>query len=161
MLTKKRKEIVEIVGLVTIVASLLFLAIEVRQSNRIAIASTEIGIRTLYAEQNRNISSNIDVARLLSKAKNPDSDMSEVERLQLLTIAMDGLNVWLSIETACDNEMVQAATCAELVDDIRTNVSSFPGMQPVWRSLLEDYPSLGSTVVYATIGRALENQDKN
>ena len=39
---ERRKEIAEFVGIVAILASLLFLGFEIQQSNRIAIASTEI-----------------------------------------------------------------------------------------------------------------------
>ena len=156
MLRERRKDITDAIGLVAIVASLLFLAFEIQQSNRIAIASTEIGIRNGYSEFNRGIHSGSAIAELLSRAKEPGVEWSSAEELKVLMAVMDLVNVWLSIETACTNGLAQDATCAELGDDIRAFIAMFPGTRQMWRFILESYPSLASTEVHSTIRRALE-----
>ena len=156
MLRERRKDITEAVGLVAIVASLLFLAFEIQQSNSIAIASTEIGIRNGYSEFNRGIYSNAGIAELLSKARDSGAEWTSVEELNVLMVASDLLNVWLSVETACDHGLAQASTCAELGNDIRAFIVMFPGTRQVWRIFLDDYIGLASTEVFSTIGRALD-----
>ncbi|MHC4832080.1 MAG: hypothetical protein ACYTFT_17295 [Planctomycetota bacterium] len=104
----KIKDIAEIVGLVAIVASLLFLAFEIQQSNRIAIASTEIGIRSGYSDCNRGLHSGDGVAELMSTAMEPDVELAPAEKLKVLMVVNDILNVWLSVETACDNGLAHA-----------------------------------------------------
>ena len=156
MLTKRRKEIIEATGLAAIVASLLFLAFEIQQSNRIAIASTEIGIRNGYSEFNRGIHSNSDLTELLSKATEPSVEWSPEEELKVLMAVTDLMNVWLSVETACVNGLAEDVTCAELGDDIRAFIALFPGTRMLWSFFLEGYPSLAGTEVHSTIREALE-----
>ena len=155
-LKEKRKEIIELGGLVTIVASLLFLAFEIQQSNRIAIAATEIGIRNAYSEFNRGIHSGSDIAELLSRATESDAEWSPAEELKVLMAVTDLMNVWQAIETACVNGLAQEATCGELGDDIRAFIDMFPGIRQMWPFFLENYPSLATTEVYSTIRQSLE-----
>lgn len=156
MKREKLKDIAEIVGLVAIVASLLFLAFEIQQSNRIAIASTEIGIRHGYSEFNRGLHSGEGVAELVSMAMEPDVEWSPAEELKVLMVVTDLFNVWMSVETACDNGLAAENTCAELGDDIRAFIGMFPGTHPMWQFFLESYPSLSDTEVLRTISQALE-----
>jgi hypothetical protein len=156
VLRDRRKEITEAAGLVAIIASLLFLAFEIQQSNRIAIASTEIGIRNGYSEFNRGIYSSAGITDLLSMAKDPGVEWTSVEELTVMMIASDLLNVWLSVETACDHGLAQASTCAELGNDIRGFIIMFPGTRQLWRFFLDNYPGLASTEIFSTISQALE-----
>jgi len=156
MQRENRKDITEAVGLIAIIASLLFLAFEIKQSNSIAVASTEIGIRNGYSEFNRGIYSEPDTSELLSMARDPSVQWTPVEELTVMMVASDLLNVWLSVETACDHELAQASTCAEVDNDIRSFITMFPGTRQVWQIFLDDYPGLASTEVFSTIGRALE-----
>ena len=149
------KNVAEFVGIGAIVASLLFLAFEIQQSNRIAIASTEVGIRNGYSEFNRGIYTNADTALLMSKARRADVVWSDTEELQVLMAVTDIYNVWLSVETACDNDLAEATTCGELSDDIRTFVGYFPGVQGALRFNLDSYPSLESSDVHRTLREAL------
>ena len=151
------KNVAEMIGIGAIVASLLFLAFEIQQSNRIAIASSEIGIRNGYSEFNRGIYTNPDTARLMSKARRADVVWSDTEELQVLMAVTDIYNVWLSVETACDNELAEATTCGELSDDIRAFVGYFPGVQGALRFNLDSYPSLEDSEVHRTLREALTN----
>jgi len=157
VLKNKRREFAEAIGLITIVASLLFLAFEIQQSNRIAIAATEIGIRNGYSEFNRAIYTESDVAELLSRAREPDVAWSSTEELKVLMAVSDVTNVWFSVETACANNLAHAATCAELGDDIRGFIAYFPGVRESLRFILENYPSQAGTRVHSTIRQAIED----
>jgi len=154
--TKGRlRDLAEAIGILAIIASLLFLALEIQQSNRIAIASTEIGIRNGYSEFNRGLHSSSGLAELMARAIEPEVEWSPSEELKVLMVVNDILNVWLSVETACNNGLAQDATCEELHDDVRTFIVLFPGTRPLWRFILESYPSLASTKVRIAIEDAL------
>lgn len=154
---EKIKDTIEIVGLIAILASLLFLAFELQQSNRIAIASTEIGIRHGYSEFNRGLHSGDGVAELMARAMEPDVEWSSAENLKVLMVVNDIMNVWLSVETACDNGLASDATCDELGDDIRAFMGTLPGTRSTLEFILENYPSLADTHVGRTIREGLEN----
>lgn len=149
------KDVAEIVGIGAIVASLLFLAFELQQSNRIAVASTEIGIRNGYSEFNRGLYTSPDTAEIMSRARSIDVEWSDAEELRALMVVTDIFNVWLSVQTACENDLAEETTCAELGDDIRTFVGYFPGAREMFVFLLESYPTLADTEVHATLREAL------
>lgn len=152
---ERLRDLAEAIGILAIIASLLFLAFEIQQSNRIAIASTEIGIRSGYSEFNRGLHSSSGLAELMARAIESEVEWSPSEELRVLMVINDLLNVWLSVETACDNGLAQDATCEELHDDIRTFIAYFPGTRPVWHFILESYPSLANTEVRTTIRETL------
>lgn len=154
---ERLKDIAETIGLVAIVASLLFLAFEIQQSNRIAIASTEIGIRNGYSEFNRALHSGSDIAELMVRGKVPDAEWSPSEELKVLMVVTDLFNVWLSVETACDNGLARDVTCEELDDDISAFIGMFPGTRPMWYFFVDGYPSLAETKVLMTISQALKD----
>ena len=147
---------IEIVGLLAILASLIFLAFELQQSNRIAVASTEIGIRNGYSEFNRGLHSGDGVAELMARAMEPDVEWTPAEEIKVLMVVNDIMNVWLSVETACDNELASESTCAELGDDIRAFIDVFTGTWSTWQFVLENYPSLAETEVGRTIRQVFE-----
>ena len=150
------REAAEAIGIFAIIATLLFLAFEIQQSNRIAVAATEIGIRNGYSEFNRGLYSGSDVAELVSMARDADIRWSPAEELKVLMVVSDLLNVWLSVETACKNGLADETTCAELVDDIRAFIGMFPGTRPMWRFFTDSYPSLAGTSVHTTLREALD-----
>lgn len=149
------KDVAEIIGIGAIVASLLFLAFELQQSNRIAVASTEIGIRNGYSEFNRGLYTSPDTAALMARARSADVEWTDAEELQALMVVTDIFNVWLSVQTACENDLAEATTCAELGDDIRAFVGFFPGARAMFEFLLDSYPTLSDTVVHTTLRESL------
>ena len=123
----KRKDAIEAAGIVAVIASLLFLAFEVRQTNRIAVASIEIGLRNGYSEINRGVYSDNGIAELLVKATDTDVEWSSVEYQKMQMFIYDILNNWLAHDTACDYGLARASTCADLGDGIRHVIADYPG----------------------------------
>jgi len=152
------KAIAETIGFFAVVASVLFLAAEVRQANRIAIASTEIGIRNGYSEFNRAIHSGPDLAELMVMAREEEVDWSPAERLRVQMVITDLWNTWIGVDTACVNGLAQESTCGELLDDIRAFINYFPGTRPIWREGIDDYPSLADTQVMVTLRQVLNQE---
>lgn len=66
-----------------VIAGIFVLVIEIQQSNRMAIASTEIGIRNAYSEFNRSIHSGSNMADLLSRAKNAGVEWTPAEEVKM------------------------------------------------------------------------------
>lgn len=69
------REMVEIVGVLSIVAAILLLASEVRQSNHIAQAKIEIDVAQLYNEVNLSRAPDPDFAKIFAKVQDPDDHL--------------------------------------------------------------------------------------
>ncbi len=62
----------EAAGIVALLASLIFLAMEISQSNKIAIASIQYDILSDYNEYHRQVLVDPEVAEFVAKLKNAD-----------------------------------------------------------------------------------------
>jgi len=148
-----------LVANLAVLAGILFLALEIRQANRIAIATTEISIRGEHKALNELILANDDVAQLLVKALDPNADFSPVDTEKLFAYLYACINTWLSIEIAYVNGMITDATFEMTLDDIRGILRYYPALQPLMRDSMNDYPSTADTQVYATIREVLADTD--
>ena len=139
-----------------VLAGLLFLAFEIRQSNRIAIASNELEVRNSYTEHNRSVYTNRDLVELFAKMQDPSSELTEVEAATVYWFALNSSNIWTAVETGYKNGVLPRSTFNEVEDDIRAQVKYWPAYRPILRDLLDDYPAASDSEVFRMINHALE-----
>ena len=65
---------VTILANVGVIAGIAFLALELRQANRIAVVTTELEIRNSFSSLNETFYADDIVAELLAKATNPNAE---------------------------------------------------------------------------------------
>ena len=138
-----------------VIIGIVFLALEIQQANRIAIASTEIGVRNNWLQLNESIYANSEVAELWIKAADPNTQWSAIEEVRITTVINSLVNVWLSVETACTNEIAAQATCDEIRDEILFIIQVMPAAREQWRTVVARYPSLSQSSVFTAIKNAL------
>ena len=138
-----------------VIAGILFLAFEIQQSNRIAIASSEIGIRNSFLSMNESIYTNTDVAELLAKATDSNVEFSTVEEIKIYSFVLGLMNTWLSVEIAYANGLVPPETYGVIEDDARSFLAEYPATLPVWHQAIDDFPALAPTEVFKTLNRVL------
>ena len=148
--------IAEILGALTVVATLAYLAQQVRLSNRIAIASSEIELRNNFSPTNEAMYGNIEIAQLLTRARNPAAEFDDIEQLRLTAFLRQLFNNWLAIQTAYENGLTSKATYEGIFDDVKNTMKGVPGINFVFRQLVDDYPALAGTKLVAFINESLE-----
>ncbi len=107
-----------------VLAGLIFLALEIGQSNRIAIATTEITVRESYGSANVSIYTSPDISALLAKARIADAEFSDAEQEMLGYLAARWTNTWRGIEEAYGNEMVSKATFDTAIEDMKWTIDT-------------------------------------
>jgi len=142
-----------------VLVGIVFLALEIRQANRIAIATTEISIRSEFKALNELVLANDDIARLLVRALDADADFSPVDTEKLYAYLYACINNWLGIEIAYVNGMITEMTFKVALQDVREILRYYPALQPLMRNSINDYPPVGDTQVYATIREVLADAD--
>jgi hypothetical protein len=146
------REMLEIVGVLSIVAAILLLASEVRQSNHIAQAKIEIDVSQLYNEVNMSRATDPDFAKLFAKIQNPDShlltatDLSQIEGL-----AWHYLNNFLVIQLAFDQGLINQIDFDSYKADIALIAAANPALISEWREILEQDPSLSDKEIFTPI----------
>jgi len=157
--TDRVEKWIALVANLAVLVGIVFLALELRQANRIAIASTEISVRGQFKSTNELILNSDDIAQLLVKATNADADLSPVDIERLFAFLFVNLNTWLSIEIAYANGMVTTATFETVLDDIRGMLTYYPALRPLLRESMNDFPSTADTRVRTTISEILADTE--
>ncbi len=146
------REMVEIVGVLSIVAAILLLASEVRQSNHIAQAKIEIDVSQLYNQVNMSRATDPDFAKLFAKVQDPDShlltatDLSQIEGL-----AWHYLNNFLVIQLAFDQGLINQIDFDSYKADIALIAAANPALISEWREILEQDSSHSDKEIFTAI----------
>ncbi|MGI9323868.1 MAG: hypothetical protein ACR2PZ_01520 [Pseudomonadales bacterium] len=150
-------QVVETVGIVSVVLSLLFVAYQIQQTNQIAIVTTEVEIRNSYGELNESMYSAPQLARLIEKATEPSFTPQEGELTQLRSLAFRFLNVWMAAEIAYNNDMLPTESFEIVLNDIRYLVHEISYMRVMLKEILDNYPGWDGTQVATTIRSEIAN----
>jgi hypothetical protein len=140
-----------------VLVGIIFLAIEVRQSNRIAIATTEISVRDQYRSNNELVLANDAVAELLVKAADANAEFSAVETEKLYAYLYVYINTWKGIEIAYENGMLPLSTFDVALDDVRNVLQDYPALRPLAREFMVYYPSEADSNVNKVMREELED----
>jgi hypothetical protein len=145
----------EIGGAIAVLVTLIYLVRQIHLSNSIAIASSEIEIRNSFGQLNEAIFGDTDFAKLYTKARLPQAELDDVELVKLQAWLRQGLNIWMSIETAYNKGMTPRETYGIMFDDLKFIIDSIPAARPVLRELVEYYPALSETALFVAINDRL------
>jgi hypothetical protein len=155
----------EFVGAIGVVATLAYLAVQIRQStasvqqsNRIAIANTEISVRGGYGSLSRMITENADVAAAFVQAQSEDGDLDDVTQLRLHYFFVQMANQWHAMEIAFEQDMIPRATYEVMFDDHRFFIETYPGVRHLLRNVLQTWTALSETASFKSIDRLLKER---
>lgn len=119
-----------------VLIGLVFLIVELNQSNRIAVYSAESTRRSQYLGMN---TSRIENPEIIAKLMSPNPDLNAVEWVQALYTARQQTNTWIDAESALRNGLLSDETRAEIFLDIDVVVSEMPGLWPAFEYLFDAY----------------------
>lgn len=156
MSTSKFNERLQILASLSVLAGLVFLALEIRQANRIAIATTEITVRESFASSNESVYTNPEIAALLAKARHADAMFTEAEHEMLDYWLGRMTNIWIQIDRAYSNGMVSEATLDVAIDDMKWTSQAYPALRSKIEDWANTYTSNSDTRMYQEIQRILD-----
>lgn len=134
------KILFEILGVFSVVLSLLFLTYEIRQSNRIAIASAEIEVMNNAASFNELRITDGGLRDALTKASSIEGTrtLTADEELIVRGYATRFFNLALAKEAAYQNGVLSEESLNRSFEDISMLVQS-PGLRTPFRALVDRY----------------------
>ena len=157
-----RNQILEIVGIVMVVLSLMFVAYEIRQSNKIATVSNVNEIYNRFTAVNEALMSDPELARLIIKVGEAEelSDLTESEVLRFYSWIQFLTNIWVSANIAYDNGQLAEPTYNALFDDARFNLQvTGPAARRIWKNYIDRYPALSEMAIVIFIKSELESYE--
>lgn len=143
------RETVEIIGVISIVASLLLVAWEVRQANRIAAAEIEMQLAQGFNTMNMSRATMPDFARLFPKMTAPGNHLvTATEASQLQGLAWHFANLYYSAQIAHDNGLLDARRLNMYRLDLVQTLDRFPGLHGPFLQIYDAFPEMRSMAVF-------------
>ena len=159
MTNRHWRELLEIVGMVCIVASLLLVAAEIRQANRIAAAQTAMQIATAYDALHLERASNAEFAKLFPKLEAPGAHLTTAtETSQIRGIALHYFSILWAVQSAFDNGLIGRETLDAYVSGLAHTLDTWPGIRPYYVEMYQGIALLQDAEVYAPIAAYIANQ---
>lgn len=158
MRSAKWKDTLELVGLVALVLSLLLVAYEVRQSNRIAQATTTYEIGRDVNSFNELGYSSSEFAELLVGLTKADFEPTEIQALQSRLLAHRFINIWTVQEKAYRNGLLTKEQFEATKNDVLTVMNAFPGLRDNWDAVFATQPVMMDHEVLAPLLRVRPKQ---
>ena len=136
--------IIEILGIFTVIVSLLFVAYEINQANKIAMVDSEQAIWENFSAINELIMGNTEFAQLMHNMTDEDAVFSDNDLEKVRALVRRLTNAWSAAENSYNSGMLTEQTYQLLYDDVRNLLITYPGSRQAWRELLDLYPNLTS-----------------
>jgi hypothetical protein len=139
-----------------VIIGLIFLIVELDQSNRIARYDSENARRSQFMEINSTL---MDHAETFAKLKDNETNLTPAEEVQAVMIARLMMNTWQDAETAYEYGLLSETTFELTLNDISVVAEEAPGLLPYFLYLTDSYDAEDSKVIerrVAELARARE-----
>lgn len=159
MTNRHWRELLEFAGVVSIVAALLLLAVQVRHSNRIATAQAELQLASAYDALHLERAGNADFAKLFPKLEAPEAHLTTAtETSQIRGIAQHFFGMLGAVQSAFDNGLISVETRDAYIARFARSIEAWPGIRPHYVILYERLDGKREAAVYAPIAAYIESQ---
>lgn len=138
----------EFFGLAAVVLSLLFVAYEINQSNRIARGTTSYELSRNWMEINRFLITEPNIMELRIKWRDIDfipANEAEFERSMAFVRML--INMWTTIEEAHENGLASDGYLQIAKDDVKSLLRDRPGLVPIFKNVFSSYELAGYDIL--------------
>ncbi len=128
--------IAELGGAIAVVATIVYLSSQIRQTNRISATSTMNDVLNKFDEFNRMIVSDRSLRLVLTKSE----ALSEEESVQVYTFTNIVINAWQAVQYAHDNKQIDEFFYSGIKKDVGFALERWPNIRPAIGKFLSVYP---------------------
>ena len=156
MTNRHWRELVEIVAVVGVVAAMILIASELRESNRIAGAQAAMQIEMQINEHRDTVNiaraSDPIVAKLFAKLEAPEAHLiTATEASQIRGMALHGIkNLW-SVHSAYENGLISREVRDGYIVDFAYTMEAWPGIRPHYVDIYNNLGAIQGVEEYAPI----------
>ena len=153
----------ELVGAIAVVLSLLFVAYEIRQANKIALVANVTAHYASFSAINEALMTDPELTSLLYRAEASGdlSEFSQPERLQVASFIRMLLNAWIPANIAYNNGQLAQASFDAVFDDARASIrAAGPAMRDMWKEVVYTYPGVSDVEIIAFLRAEIEASEK-
>ena len=138
----------EAVGGLAVLATLLYLSFQLKQSNRIATAVAQQNVLA-QAGLTHDAARSREFAELRLKMRTVDYDsLDPIEKEQLEAHLYQWMNIWISVQTSFDQGLISKEVLDGYVQDVRNEINRFPALKPRMVNFLKVSPVLADWAIF-------------
>lgn len=144
-------------GILAVALSLLFVAFEIQQSNRIARISTELEISNLYASLNEIQMTDPEFRDFLINLPYSLAEMTPNQRLGAIAYGHRLINTYQPAITAYENGLLTQSRYEAVLSSLR-NGMEMPSTYAIWEELVRIHPEYSSDTLFIYVNKLLNEQ---
>ena len=145
----------EVLGAIAVFVTLVYLARQVNESNKLAKSTSAKDVMNGFGEVNA-LATQASLAKALSKMRVNGEEVSAEQDVQLRQYCLRLLNVYLQAEAAHKNDNLDDQNFELVKADIVAFLDYYPGSARIWTDILEAYPIAKDRVVMQGVRTALD-----
>ena len=146
------RTLIEGFGVLSVVVSLVFVAIQINQSNAQARAAVAYDLHESFNGYHDLVASDAELGAIVSQVMiDASHDLTPSESARAFSLAVRLLNTWLSVQAAFDRGLIEEPVFAGYQADVAAAVRGLPGFMPYWTGMIEERPGLGGALILAPI----------
>ena len=139
----------ELLGALVVIATLLYLARQISQTNKISKAAVARELQQKYSDLYTLIASDQGINALVTRLRSADymaQSEEEEEQLESFTLLLGGL--WLSTGVAHSQGQIDHDMYEVYFRDVQVKLSKWPGMRPQMQEIMKKYPTTSNFEIF-------------
>ena len=153
------REMVEIVGVLSIVASVLLLAWEVKQSNSIARAEIEMQLADMYNQIHQARATDADFAKLFAKIDDPENQLfTATDQSQIRGLTWHYINLYFAIQAAFNNSLIDQDGLDNYKADIAHVLEEHPALAKYFIEVYTVFGPIQDQEIFDPVAKLIERQ---
>ena len=166
MTNRHWRELVEIVGVIGIVAAMILVASELREGNRIAVAQAKMQFEMQISERHETLNiaraSDPNIAKLFPKLEAPDAHLiTATEAAQIRGIAWHEINSLWSVHGAYKKDLITHKFYSDYVAGFADTMERWPGLIPHYVEIYRNFDAIQGLDEYAPIADYIAARPEN
>lgn len=143
---------VEIVGVVGIIASMILVAAELRKSNDLASTQAEMALADQFNALHLARASNPEIAKLFPKLESPQAHLTTAtDASQIRGIAWHYVNSLRSVQNAYKDELISRKVRDSYIVELAQTLEEWPGIRSHYVDIYQKNEALHGTAEFAPI----------
>lgn len=148
------REIVEVIGIVSIVAALLLVAWEIRQANRAVRAEVGMQLAAAQGEIHAARFRSAEFAQLFPKIKAPEAHLiTATDASRIEALAWHLASFYWSVQIAYDGGLLGADGFAHHARELAATLDRWPALKPPMAALYAVSPEFRDLEIFAPVAK--------
>ena len=142
----------ELVGAVAVIATLLYLSAQIRQSNRTSKSTVASDLMQKYNDFLAFVLANPEISKLASKLTDPTfvpEPGAETDNVGSFANLL--CNLWFSAQIAYEQGQIDERDYAFYSLDVAAKLDKWPAVLPYARRIIEHYPGMEQLPIYSPL----------